>query len=122
VTPAGLAVDPFDSRHLLTWASSSAYESTDGGANWAPFAIAAGRQAILLAFDPAVPGVVYNSSFDAIDRSVDGGKSWSPMQTGLGRTHGNVFVIAPSGKTIYAGGTTGGVWVFHFARTRAVGH
>ena len=122
MTPAGLAVDPFDSRHLLTWASSSAYESTDGGANWAPFAIAAGRQAILLAFDPAVPGVVYNSSFDAIDRSVDGGKSWFPIQTGLGRTHGNVFVTAPSGKTIYAGGTTGGVWVFHFARTRAVGH
>lgn len=122
ITPGGLAVDPFDSNHLFTWTNSSAYQSTDGGANWAFFAVAPGRQSILLAFDPSTPGVVYNSSFDAIDRSVDGGKTWSPMQAGLGRTPGNLFVIAPSGKTIYTGGTSGGVWVMHFARARAVGH
>jgi photosystem II stability/assembly factor-like uncharacterized protein len=122
VSPGGIAIDPFDSQHLFTWANSSAYQSTNGGANWTPFAVAPNRQSILLAFDPSAPGVVYNSSFDAIDRSVDGGKTWSPMQAGLGRTHGNVFVISPSGKTIYTGGASGGVWVMHFARGRAVAH
>jgi photosystem II stability/assembly factor-like uncharacterized protein len=128
VNPAGLTIDPFDSRHLLTWSNSSGYESTDGGANWASFAVAPNRQAILLAFDPTGPGRIYNSSSDAVDRSVDGGKTWYPMQTGLGRVHGTIFVIAPSGNTIYAGGNSAsgssgaGVWVFHFARRRAVAH
>jgi len=122
VITTGLAIDPFDSNHLFTWTNSSAYQSTDGGANWAFFPVAPGRQAILLAFDPSIPGVVYNSSFDAIDRSVDGGKIWSTMQAGLGRSHGGVFVIAPRGNTIYTGGASGGVWVMHFARGRAVGH
>jgi hypothetical protein len=128
VSPAGLAIDPFDSGHLLTWASSSGYESTDGGANWVPFAVAPNRQLILLAFDPSGPMRIYNSSFDAVDRSVDGGKTWLQMQTGLGRVHGTIFVVAPGGNTIYAGGNSAsgsvgaGVWVIHIARWRAVAH
>ncbi len=122
VNPNGLAIDPFDSSHLLTWTSSSAYESTDGGANWSSFAIAPNRQSILLAFDPTGPGRIYNSSYDAFDRSVDGGKSWVPMQLGLGRTHGTLLAIASSGNTLYTGGSGGGVWAIHFARGRSAGH
>jgi len=121
-TPAGISIDPFNSNHLLEWSNSSGYESTDGGANWTPFATTAGRQAILLAFDPSTNGRIYNSSSDAVERSNDGGKTWFSLSTGLGRSHGNLFVISPSGNSLFAGGTTGGVWVFHSSRSRAVGH
>lgn len=122
IAPIGLTIDPFDSNHVLSWSNSSAFESTDGGANWTPFSVAPGRQAILLAFDPTGPGRIYNSSYDAMDRSVDGGKTWVPMQLGFGRSHGDLFVIAPGGNILYTGGSSGGVWVIHFARGRAVSH
>jgi hypothetical protein len=119
---AGISIDRFDSNHLLAWVNSSGFESTNGGASWAPFATTAGRQAILLAFDPSTPGRIYNSSNDAVERSNDGGRTWFSISTGLGTTHGNLFVISPSGNSLFTGGTDGGVWVFHFGRSRAVGH
>jgi hypothetical protein len=119
---AGISIDRFDSNHLLAWVNSSAFESTNGGASWAPFATTAGRQAILLAFDPITPGRIYNSSSDAVERSNDGGKTWLPISNGLGKSHGNVFVISPSGNSLFAGGNDGGVWAFHFGRSRAVAH
>jgi photosystem II stability/assembly factor-like uncharacterized protein len=117
----GISIDRFDSNHLLAWVNSSAYESTNGGASWTPFATTFGRQAILLAFDPSTPGRIYNSSSDAVERSNDGGKTWFSISAGLGKSHGNVFVISPTGNSLFAGGQDGGVWVFHFARSRAVG-
>jgi photosystem II stability/assembly factor-like uncharacterized protein len=119
---AGISIDRFDSNHLLTWVNSSGFESTNGGANWTPFTTTAGRQAILLAFDPSTPGRIYNSSGDAVERSNDGGKTWFSISNGLGKSHGNVFVISPTGNSLFAGGQDGGVWVFHLARSRAVGH
>jgi len=119
---AGITIDRFDSNHLLTWVNSSGFESTNGGASWAPFTTTPGRQAILLAFDPSAPGRIYNSSSDAVERSNDGGKTWFSVSTGLGRSHGNVFVISPSGNSLFSGGSDGGVWVFHFGRSRAVAH
>jgi photosystem II stability/assembly factor-like uncharacterized protein len=119
---SGISIDRFDSNHLLTWVNSSAYESTNGGASWTPFATTPGRQAILLAFDPSTPGRIYNSSSDAVERSNDGGKTWFSISTGLGKSHGSVFVISPTGNSLFTGGTDGGVWVFHFARSRAVLH
>ena len=119
---SGINIDRFDSNHLLTWVNSSAFESTNGGASWTPFATTPGRQAIVLAFDPSTPGRIYNSSADAVERSNDGGKTWFSVSTGLGKSHGNVFVISPTGNSLFAGGTDGGVWVFHFGRSRAVAH
>jgi photosystem II stability/assembly factor-like uncharacterized protein len=119
---AGISIDRFDSNHLLTWVSSSGYESTNGGASWTPFATTAGRQSILLAFDPTTPGRIYNNSGDALERSNDGGKTWFSVSTGLGKSHGNIFVISPTGNSLFAGGSDGGVWVFHFGRSRAVAH
>ncbi|MEA2326978.1 MAG: hypothetical protein QOE68_1937 [Thermoanaerobaculia bacterium] len=116
----GISIDRFDSNHLLAWVNSSGFESTNGGASWAPFATTAGRQAILLAFDPTTPGRVYNSSSDAVERSNDGGKTWFSVSTGLGKSHGNVFVISPTGNSLFAGGSDAGVWVIHFGRSRAV--
>ncbi len=117
---AGISIDRFDSNHLLTWVNLSGFESTNGGASWTPFVTTAGRQAILLAFDPSTPGRIYNSSFDAVEGSNDGGKTWYSLSTGLGRSHGDVFVISPNGNSLFSGGSDGGVWVFHFGRSRAV--
>jgi photosystem II stability/assembly factor-like uncharacterized protein len=119
---SAMSIDRYDSNHLLAWVNSSGYESTNGGASWTPFSTTVGRQAILLAFDPTTPGRIYNSSSDAVERSNDGGKTWFSVSTGLGRSHGNVFVISPTGNSLFAGGSDGGVWVIHFARSRAVGH
>lgn len=126
VTPTTVIVDPFDSGHLLSWSGSSAFESTDGGANWSSFAVAAGRQALTLAFDASAPGRIYVSGADfnglaAIDRSNDGGKTWFSMRTGLGHGVNTIFVVAPGGNMLYSGSTNGGVWAFHFARGRAAG-
>jgi photosystem II stability/assembly factor-like uncharacterized protein len=118
---SGISIDRFDSNHLLTWVNSSAYESTNGGASWTPLTTTPGRQSLLLAFDPSTPGRIYNSSSDAVERSNDGGKTWFSISTGLGKSHGNVFVISPTGNSLFAGGQDGGVWVLHFARSRAVG-
>jgi photosystem II stability/assembly factor-like uncharacterized protein len=117
-----ISIDRFDSNHLLTWVNSSAYESTNGGASWSPFATTPGRQALLLAFDPSTPGRIYNSSSDAVERSNDGGKTWFSMSSGLGKSHGNVFVISPTGNSLFTGGQDSGVWVLHFGRSRAVAH
>jgi photosystem II stability/assembly factor-like uncharacterized protein len=119
---AGISIDRFDSNHLLSWVNSSGFESTNGGATWVPFTTTVGRQAILLAFDPTAPGRIYNSSSDAVERSNDGGKTWFSLSNGLGRSHGNVFVISPNGNSLFAGGSDAGVWVFHFGRSRAVTH
>jgi hypothetical protein len=119
---ADISIDRFDSNHLLTWVNSSAFESTNGGAGWAPFATTAGRQSIQFAFDPSTPGRVYNSSSDAVERSNDGGKTWFSISTGLGKSHGNVFVISQSGNSLFTGGSDGGVWGFHFSRSRGVAH
>jgi hypothetical protein len=119
---SGISIDRFDSSHLLAWVNSSGFESTNGGASWVPFATTPGRQAILLAFDPSTPGRIYNSSSDAVERSNESGKTWFSLSTGLGKSHGNVFVISQSGNSLFTGGSDGGVWVFHFGRSRAVGH
>ncbi len=122
VAIGGLAVDPFDSSHLLAWANSSGYESKDGGANWLPFSGQAHRQAISFAFDPTVPGRVYEDSDDSVDRSSDGGNTWQLANTGLPRSHDSGLVIASNGLSLYTGGVRGGVWSMHFGRSRAVGH
>ena len=75
VTPSGIAVDPYDSNHLLTSNTSPVYESKDGGASWTSLA---GAQGGVLVFDPSTPGRVYDSSSGKVERSVDGGKTWVP--------------------------------------------
>jgi photosystem II stability/assembly factor-like uncharacterized protein len=116
---SAIAIDPFDSNHLLTW-KSVAYESTNGGASWAPFQATAGRVAGVLKFDPSARGRIYYSSGDATERSDDGGKTWVLLSTG---DTGGLLVISPSGNWLFDGSSYAGVWVFHYARrSRAVAH
>jgi hypothetical protein len=124
VTPGGLSFDPFDSNHLLSRWRSYGSESTNGGATWTPFPI--GKltgQSGVLAFDPLIRGRIYSSSYDAVERSNDAGKTWLSLTAGIGSPHGGeVFVISPTGTSLYSGGWYGGVWMFHESRTRSVRH
>jgi len=127
VAPSGIAIDPFDSNHLLTWKYSDSYQSLDGGASWSRFAVLPGRQDSLLAFDPSGPGRIYSASVDGsdpagarVDRSIDGGATWSSVETGLGRNRFDFFVVGAGGGALYGGSRVGGVWAMHIARARAV--
>lgn len=114
----GLAVDPYDGQHLYTWSISSPYESTDRGATWKSRADLTTSSTI--AFDPRVPRVVYANSGGELDRSTDGGRSWVSLQMpGLSHGH-NLFAVSASGRTLYAAGSGGGVFVLQFERPRAV--
>jgi photosystem II stability/assembly factor-like uncharacterized protein len=124
-TPRGLSIDPFDSNHLLSWWSNYGWQSTDGGTTWTSFATSAFWKEIgALAFDPVIRGRIYdcNSSY-AVERSNDGGKTWFSLSTELGGPHaGKVFVISPTGTSLYSAGYQGGVWMFHESRTRSARH
>lgn len=112
----GLAVDPFDSRHLFAWSPTQVFESFDGSAKWT--LLSAGPRGSRT-FDPYVPGGVYTSEFDKVQRSTDGGKTWSPLPDGLPRSH-SLFAIGARG-TPYMGSSSGGVFVCNFIRMRSVG-
>jgi hypothetical protein len=116
----GVAVDPYDSNHLFTWSSSTLFESLNGGTTWST---ATGAPSISIVFDANAQGRVYNNASDGtLQRSVDGGKTWSPFSDGFGRFHGTLFVVSASGRSLYAGGSTGGVWNFTNGRRRASAH
>lgn len=115
---ASVAVDPFDANHLVTWSGTAPKDSTDGGVTWTPMSLPAGRQSIVLAFDPEAPGRIYLNSSDSVDRSDDGGKTWAQMTSGLGKLHG-ISLFAAAGNAVYLGDTNYGVWSYRFVRARA---
>ncbi|HEX9606542.1 MAG TPA: hypothetical protein VF962_04860 [Gemmatimonadaceae bacterium] len=116
---SGVAIDPFDSNHLLTSSTTPTYESKDGGSSWTPLSSAQGG---VLVFDPVIAGRIYDSTFNDVNVSADGGKTWASLKNGLPRTHGNILAVARDGATLYSGGSTGGVWTYSFGRRRAVVH
>jgi photosystem II stability/assembly factor-like uncharacterized protein len=111
----GLSVDPFDSRHLFAWSPTQVFESFDSAAHWTQ--LSAGPHGTRT-FDPYLPGGVYAIEFDKVQRSTDGGKTWYPLTDGLPRSY-SLFTVGAKG-TPYLGGTSGGVFAFHFVRMRAV--
>jgi hypothetical protein len=76
----------------------------------------------MLAFDPSTRGVVYTHVF-GVQRSVDGGATFRPLSAADGFIDTNEFAIAPDGKTLYAGGSSSGVWTYDLVvRRRAIRH
>jgi photosystem II stability/assembly factor-like uncharacterized protein len=120
--PTGLAVDPFDSNHLLTWAATGVLESGDGGSNWITLGTGPHTGNTTLTFDPAVRGRIYANSFGEVQIVTNHGQTWTPFSTGFGPLHGQLFAVSATGSTLYAGGSTSGVWVYHYGRARAVRH
>lgn len=115
-----VAVDPFDSSHLFTWSSTSAYESKNGGTSWTLFpGVGSGST---LVFDASTAGRIYERAVDGVKRSADGGHTWLPLAQSAGTVSDSVLVVAPDGRTLYAGGPKGGVWTYHLDRRRAASH
>ena len=103
-----IVVDPSSDLNLLAVTSDGGvYQSTNGGAYWAPNAFFTGNvYAYSLAFSPA-GSVAYASAFDAIYSSADGGSTWAlagylpfdPFCAAL-----NITVDPSSASTLYTGG------------------
>ena len=75
-----------------------------------------------VAFDPVVRGRVYASDFNGVRRSTDGGKTWVLLSNADGEVDSGILVVAPDGRSVYAGGIFGGVWTYHLGRRRAIRH
>ncbi len=115
-----VAVDPFDSRHLLVAGvghrsadARGLFVSTDRGNSWARVTgiTASPYQCHEAVFHPAAPGTIYaavdaNGIRSGIWRSVDGGRSWNHLTSGLPAAPSIRRVglaIAPSApKVVYA--------------------
>ena len=96
-----IAIDPFDSRHLILGGVGfgevarggdlgGMYESHDGGINWRRFTFATSGNywCHSVVFDPAQAGVVYaaitaRGPASGIYRTADGGSTWQHLTSGL---------------------------------------
>ena len=119
-----VAVDPFDSNHVLTscptYADGSMESSYDAGITWQLVSSGFGFAVFSIAFDPLAQGVIYVASPDSnfqgcvggIGKSVDGGIHWTLMTSGL---TGNALcvqslAIDPLNSQILIAGTNAGLY------------
>jgi photosystem II stability/assembly factor-like uncharacterized protein len=119
-----VAVDPFDSNHILascpTYADGSMESSYDAGMTWQPVSSGFGFAVSSIAFDPLAQGVIYVASTDVgqpgcvggVGKSIDGGIHWTLITSGL---TGNAlcvqsFAIDPLNSQILIAGTDAGLY------------
>jgi photosystem II stability/assembly factor-like uncharacterized protein len=110
-----IAIDPFDSTHVLAAAiSQGLMESHDGGLTWSQVtnlpSPPANQTAYIMgiSFDPTMPGVILISTQGAgipVLRSTDGGASWQIASSGLPSSDSySPVVVSPSDSmTVYLG-------------------
>jgi photosystem II stability/assembly factor-like uncharacterized protein len=113
-----IAVDPFQSSHLLAeFSNQGLFESHDGGATWVavtnlpppPNGTIAFINAI--SFHPKVPGTIFISSQGAgILRSTDGGATYAVANNGLTNTQLSGVVANPQTPAMLFVGTAGGLF------------
>jgi photosystem II stability/assembly factor-like uncharacterized protein len=132
VSAESVAVDPFDSNHILTGVSlfaplsnsnSPLQVSNDGGVTWADNPVPTPFQDFpptSTVFDPSTTGTIYIASAAqssgagiGIAKSTDGGASWSMMTNGLDTPSSLIvqsLAIDPSNPQILLAGTDGGIY------------
>ncbi|MFL6547305.1 MAG: VPS10 domain-containing protein, partial [Povalibacter sp.] len=117
-----MAVDPANAQHVLVSAGAAGYQSSDGGANWAPVNFPAFVQDIAIA-PSSTPRVWIATSFGA-SYSDDFGAHWTTSSTSPGQMMIRIDPANPN--VIYAGGqfplerstNNGGQWLsVHSTRT-----
>lgn len=88
-----LAVDPFDSDHILV-GSVSLLESADGGQNWAARSLPH-EDEHGIAFDPETQDLVYIANDGGVFSSINGGTNWPNMSLAhTGRATGRGLNLA----------------------------
>jgi photosystem II stability/assembly factor-like uncharacterized protein len=125
VDAQSIAVDPFNSRHLLvgvaTWdplssANSELQVSNDGGITWSdgPQTLYLNSLPTSIVFDPVTAKTIYiASSFGGVSKSTDGGVTWSPIVNGLSTLSAKeVYSLAidPSNPQVLIAGTGAGTY------------
>lgn len=121
-TAASVAVDPFNSNHLLVGVpagldpltySNALQVSNDGGVTWSNGSASTGLSDLptMILFDPTSRGTVYMSSqFGGISKSSDGGVTWSTITVGLSSPSVYSIALDPTNSQILIAGTGGGTY------------
>ncbi|MGD0292310.1 MAG: hypothetical protein ABSB30_00485 [Terracidiphilus sp.] len=121
-----IAVDPFNSRHLLAGVDTSAdplssnnselQVSNDGGVTWAdgPLTLYLNSTPTTIVFDPVTSKTIYIASrYAGVSKSIDGGVTWSSIVNGLSSLSAKeVYSLAidPSNSQILIAGTLAGTY------------
>lgn len=127
VVSNAVAVDPFNSKHVLAGVSlvnplssttnSSLQVSNDGGVTWTDGPRSTGLQSEVtcIVFDPTTSGIMYTAAYalGGIAKSTDGGASWTSTTNGLDKSGSKgVFWldIDPENSQVLLAGTYAGVY------------
>jgi photosystem II stability/assembly factor-like uncharacterized protein len=107
VTVSAIAADPSNPQNLLACTPVGTFLSADGGGSW--FGEVGAALAATLAFDPQVPGVVYQGYAAGVAKSVDGGVEWLPVNGGLplGSVTRALLVLGGAPGRVLAGTNSG---------------
>jgi len=116
-TSQAIAVDPFDSRHILA-DDDGLYVSRDGGSTWTASSLSSAQIAepSTIVFDPQTRGIIYAGCFlpgGGIAKSVDGGRTWSTINNGLTTASSQKvwsLIIDPFDSQVLVAGTDAGIY------------
>lgn len=117
-TALAVAVDPFDSRHVLAGVLYLDFPnllevSTDGGITWTdgPKQTGLVGNATMIVFDPIIRGTIYLASeASGLSKSTDGGTTWSDITTGLANKGVFSLAIDPTNSQVILAGTESGMF------------
>ncbi len=109
-----VAIDPFDSQHLLAAVDRRGiFTSRDGGRTWQDTSpgLEANNSIHDIVFDPVRSGMVYASDrFSGVYHSEDGGATWEKINDGLSNRWGLGLSISSDGEHLYLATHEGGVF------------
>src|SRR5581483_2241263 len=101
-----LAIDPFQTSHLIFKTDIAEFQTTDAGATWSPYSFRYDS----IAFDPNNQGLLYAAQplgqIETIFKSTDGGVSWKPLSS-VGPIVFSLLVDPHDSSILYAGYPSG---------------
>ncbi|MEO6323276.1 MAG: hypothetical protein ABIT01_17755 [Thermoanaerobaculia bacterium] len=107
-----VAIDPRNHTTLYLGSEIGVFRSTDSGEHWIARGPYPSNPPIHSLAVDAGNGDVFYAGDDGVFRSTDAGATWSEVKPGLPRFFVSTLALDPSGKTVYAGLSGGGVWQF----------
>jgi len=109
-----VAFDPWNSGIIyLGTFSPGGWKSTDGGATWTPMANGLANNGFAFVIDPENTQRVYAANLsNGVVASEDGGASWAPLNAGIQGLEVRALAVSHGHPSVlYAGLSTGGLWV-----------